>query len=114
MSITNNTIESVLNPQSSENGRIRQSIENWKRKLLDLSKRNRALNFRMNKVSTIAIVDEQPAEIFRMLYLQEQAMRFKAAPEAKEQLELKSDSAVLKEPGPPDYQTPAEEGDGVG
>ncbi len=49
--------------------RISVSIDNWKRKLLDLSKRNLALNFKMNKVSTIAIVDEQPAEVFRQLCL---------------------------------------------
>ena len=59
----------------SQHSRIKASIENWKRRLLDLTKRNRALNFRMNKVSTIAIVDEQPAEVFRQLYLQERTMR---------------------------------------
>ena len=68
--------------------RVRLSIENWKRKLLDLTKRNRALNFRMNKVSTIAIVDEQPPEVFRQLYIHERAMRFNAAPEADEQMGL--------------------------
>jgi very-short-patch-repair endonuclease len=57
------------------------SIDNWKRKLLDLTKRNRALHFRPTRVSTITIVDEQPAEIFRQLYLRERSMRFKAAPE---------------------------------
>jgi hypothetical protein len=61
--------------------RVKAAIENWKRKLLDLSKRNRALNFKVNKVSTITIVDEQPAEVFRQLYLKEQSMRFRAAPE---------------------------------
>jgi very-short-patch-repair endonuclease len=55
------------------------SIENWKRKLLDLTKRNRALNFRPTRVSTITIVDEQPAEVFRQLSLRERPMRFKAA-----------------------------------
>src|SRR5689334_15913627 len=60
------------------------SIENWKRKLLDLSKRNRALNFRPSRVATITIVDEQPAEVFRQLYLREKPMRFKAAPEKAE------------------------------
>ena len=34
--------------------RIAASVENWQRKLLDLTKRNRALNFRMNKVATVA------------------------------------------------------------
>jgi very-short-patch-repair endonuclease len=59
--------------------RFSASVANWKRKLLDLSRRNRALNFKPNKVSTIAIVDEQPAEAFRHIYLDEASMRFKAS-----------------------------------
>jgi very-short-patch-repair endonuclease len=59
--------------------RLAASISNWKRKLLDLSRRNRALNFRATKVSTVAIVDEQPAEVFRHLYLDEATMRFRPA-----------------------------------
>src|SRR5918996_4344624 len=59
--------------------RLSASIANWKRKLLDLSRRNRALNFKPTKVSTIAIVDEQPAEVFRHIYLDEVTMRFKAS-----------------------------------
>ena len=50
--------------------RLAATIANWKRKLLDLSRRNRALNFKPTKVSTIAIVDEQPAEVFRRMYLE--------------------------------------------
>ncbi len=61
--------------------RISVSIDNWKRKLLDVSRRNRALNFKMNRVSTIAIVNEQPAEVFRQLCLKNEGMRFKPAPE---------------------------------
>src|SRR6266851_2404455 len=72
-------------PDTSDNDRVRASIENWKRKLLDLTKRNRALNFKVNKVSTITIVDEQPAEVFRQLYIHESSMRFKAAPESETQ-----------------------------
>jgi len=59
-------------------GRVAAFIDAWKRKLLDLSKRNRALNFRATRVSTVAIVDEHPAEIFRTLYIAEREMRFKA------------------------------------
>ncbi|MBV9774356.1 MAG: DUF4011 domain-containing protein, partial [Gemmatimonadetes bacterium] len=68
-------------PVDAAEQRIDASIVNWKRKLLDFSKRNRALNFRVNKVSTVAIVDEQPAEVFRQLALRGRNMRFKAAPE---------------------------------
>ena len=65
-------------PAVSVDGRISASIDAWKRKLLDLSKRNRALNFRATRVSTVAIADEHPAEIFRLLYLAEREMRFTA------------------------------------
>ena len=68
-------------PNAEDDDRVKASIENWKRKLLDLTKRNRALNFKVNKVSTVTIVDEQPADVFRQLYLRENSMRFKAAPE---------------------------------
>jgi Protein of unknown function (DUF4011) len=64
--------------------RVAAVVSAWKTRLLDLSKRNRALNFRSSKVSTVAIVDEQPAEVFRQLQLRRDAMRFKAAPEPPE------------------------------
>ena len=58
---------------------VRDAIERWQRKLLDLAKRNRALNFKVSKVSTITVVDEQPSEVFRHLVLQDRPMKFKAA-----------------------------------
>jgi len=59
--------------------RLSANLANWKRKLLDLSRRNRALNFKPTKVSTVAIIDEHPAEVFRRLYFDEATMRFKAS-----------------------------------
>jgi very-short-patch-repair endonuclease len=74
--------------------RVTASISAWKRKLLDLSRRNRALNFKPAKVSTIAIVDERPAEVFRRLYLEEGAMRFRpVAPAEDPALEPKTDQS---------------------
>lgn len=61
--------------------RIAASTENWRRKLLDLSRRNRLLNFKPTKVSTITIVDEQPSEVFRQLVLADHSMKFRAAEE---------------------------------
>jgi very-short-patch-repair endonuclease len=58
---------------------IRAALTHWKRRLLDLSKRNRLLNFKSTPVSTIALVDEQPAEVFRTLWLRDGSMKFKAA-----------------------------------
>jgi very-short-patch-repair endonuclease len=81
---------------SPVDGRLAASIDAWKRKLLDLSKRNRALNFRATKVSTIAIVDEHPAEVFRLLYLAEREMRFKAVDVLPD--ETKADASAPPDP----------------
>lgn len=53
-----------------------QALHLWRRKLLDLSKRNRALNFKPTKVTTIAIVDEQPGIIFQYLFTEGKQMKF--------------------------------------
>ncbi|MGH9941679.1 MAG: DUF3320 domain-containing protein [Pyrinomonadaceae bacterium] len=65
------------NASAGHEQRIAVTIDAWKRKLLDLSRRNRAINFKINKVSTIAIVDEEPAEIFRLLQQQRKTLKFK-------------------------------------
>src|SRR5690242_4362126 len=72
---------------SSSPARLLAAGEAWKRKLIDLAKRNRALNFRPTKLSTVAIVDEKPAEVFRQLVLQEQPMRFAPASIANESID---------------------------
>lgn len=74
---------SISDNQLQLTERIAASTENWRRKLLDLSRRNRLLNFKPAKVSTVTIVDEQPAEVFRQLFLLGQAMKFRAI-EAKQ------------------------------
>lgn len=89
------------NSATSDNDRVRASIENWKRKLLDLTKRNRALNFKVSKVSTVTVVDELAAEVFRQLYLQEKPMRFQATPDEDEtqQSTTASSETELTSPG---------------
>jgi hypothetical protein len=49
----------MLPDTAADDTRVAASLDHWKRKLLDLSKRNRALNFKMTRVSTVAVVDEQ-------------------------------------------------------
>ena len=63
--------------------KVSLTINAWKSKLLDLTKRNRALNYKPNKVTTVAIVDEQAAEIFRLLCLTGKSLKFKPALEKK-------------------------------
>jgi Protein of unknown function (DUF4011)/AAA domain len=75
--------------------RVLATIDHWKRKLLDVSKRNRALSFKPNKVTTIAIVDEQPAEVFRQLYLQDGSMRFQPTEQVDVKPQTKTTSSSL-------------------
>ncbi len=56
--------------------RVHVAVDVWRRRLLDLSRRNRALNFKPTKVSTVTIVDERPAEVYRHLCIEGRSMRF--------------------------------------
>lgn len=88
---------SLSSPASIQ--KISLTINAWKSKLLDLTKRNRALNFKPNKVSTVTIIDEQATEIFRLLCLQNKSLKFKAKPETAEETsrrKAKEQAAKLK------------------
>ena len=54
-----------LGAEADLDRRLAASIDAWQRKLLDLTRRNRALNFRPSRASTVLISDELPAEVFR-------------------------------------------------
>lgn len=58
-----------------------RKIATWKNKLIDLSRRNRLLNFRPTKVSTIKIIDEIPSEVFRSLVIESKSFHFLAKEE---------------------------------
>ena len=75
-----------MNPPT-QNERFLATVNAWKSKLLDVSKRNRALNFKINKVSTVTIVDELPAEIFKLLCQKGKALKFKPIDELISQSE---------------------------
>jgi very-short-patch-repair endonuclease len=47
--------------------RLTHRLDNWKRQLIDLSRRNRLLNYRATKASTVEITDEVPQLILRHL-----------------------------------------------
>lgn len=75
-----------------QNERLLATVNAWKSKLLDLSKRNRALNFKINKVSTVTIIDELPTEIFRLLCREKKSLKFKPGDEP----ETMSDDETLE------------------
>ena len=49
------------------NNLLSNKITKWKEKLIDLTKRNRLLNFKSPKNASIKIIDEMPVEIFSIL-----------------------------------------------
>lgn len=53
-----------------------ERLNRWKDKLIDLSKRNRLLNFKLTKVTTIRIIDELPPEVFRIMVAENKIMEF--------------------------------------
>ncbi|MGH7340778.1 MAG: DUF4011 domain-containing protein, partial [Candidatus Rokuibacteriota bacterium] len=67
---------------------VTANLDHWKRKLLDLSKRNRLLNFKPSKVSTVAVVDELPAEVFRILAVGRKSMKFLPTDEPDDETEV--------------------------
>lgn len=58
---------------------IRLRLERWKQQLIDLTLRNRLLNFKPTTVTTIRVVDELPAEVFRTLQIANRSMSFQPA-----------------------------------
>lgn len=59
-----------------------KALEDLRLKLLDLTKRNRLLNFKNNK-SSVRIVDEQPKQVFQRLVSAGDSMIFAPLPEPK-------------------------------
>lgn len=66
---------------------IAERVDRWKKKLIDLGKRNRLISFRPTKVTTVRVVDEQPPEVFATLVTELKAMDFSPMPEGKEKEE---------------------------
>ena len=60
---------------------FKNRLERWKRALIDLTKRNRLLNYNPSRVTTIQIISEAPAEVFRLLQLDGKSMKFLPASE---------------------------------
>ena len=70
---------------NSNKDAIEKRIYKWKEKLIDLSKRNRLLNFKFSKTSALRIIDEQPPEIYKTLVQNLQTFEFSPIKETEEQ-----------------------------
>jgi len=81
---------------------VEERIKKWKDKLVDLSKRNRLLNFRPTKVTTIKIIDELPSEVLSTLAIQNEGMEF--LPLSSEEELFKEEGAKEKTESPVEFQ----------
>jgi len=66
------------------NDRVAQKIETWKKGLLDLSMRNRLINYRSGKTSSLKVVSPSLESIFEMVAIKEKRVSFKAIPASDE------------------------------
>ena len=63
-------------PERNEEKILERKIKYWKNKLIDVSRRNRLLNFRPHKRATLKIVDELPSEVFKSLVYENSSFQF--------------------------------------
>ncbi|MBM3252828.1 MAG: DUF3320 domain-containing protein, partial [Candidatus Omnitrophica bacterium] len=85
---------------------VEERIKKWKDKLIDLSKRNRLLNFRPTKVTTIKITDELPTEILSLLAIENEGMEFLPVASSEDELFKESeDNKEIKEELSMEFQT---------
>jgi len=103
-------------PKQAPHPKVAAAVEAWKRKLLDLTKRNRALNFKATRVSTVEIRDSQPADVFDSLYLRERPMQFLPLPEpanSEPSLALQGWSPETEDDDEPDSESSPSSGQNV-
>lgn len=65
---------------------VEQELEISRKRLLDLTMRNRLLNHKPSKSKTLRIIDEIPAEIYDLLVINERQMEFKPRPSANDKI----------------------------
>ena len=78
---------------------VEQELEISRKRLLDLTMRNRLLNYRPAKSKSLKIVDEVPTEVYEILVLNERQMEFKSKSVANDgmsgKLEMDEDQTDL-------------------
>ncbi|MBK8003911.1 MAG: DUF4011 domain-containing protein [Gemmatimonadetes bacterium] len=59
--------------------RLDKAFEAWRRKLLDLTKRNRALNYKVQAVGSVTISGVDPTQVYRKVVGEESVFSFRSA-----------------------------------
>ncbi|MEK7472073.1 MAG: DUF4011 domain-containing protein, partial [Patescibacteria group bacterium] len=84
--------ENVPGGSTQSTSFVDRALADIRKKLLDLTRRNRLLNYRAGTRS-LTVVDELPDEVFKSLYIENETMYFAPLPESEEEAGAdKSDS----------------------
>ena len=67
--------------------KILNRLSQWQNKLLDTSRRNPLINFRVYKKTTVTIIDEKPTEVYRQLVVKKEKFTFGATEKPEENKE---------------------------
>ena len=88
----------VLNVENTSiKSKIEEEVREARKRLLDLTLRNRLLNYHPSRRRTIQVVDEIPREIFDILVLQPKTMQFKPSEISEEEIRSLFEEEVLDE-----------------
>ena len=88
---------------------VEQKLEDARYSLLDLTLRNRLINYRQAKNRSIAVRDEEPRELYDILVLREKRMQFNAGngnDETESDEEAEDAPSAVWSPPEPDAETP--------
>src|SRR6266498_2072811 len=84
--MTTSLHQPILEPSNTNDAQsaaaVEVKLEDTRRRLLDLTRRNRLLNHRTTGRGTLRIIDELPTEVFRLLVAEEHTLQFLAREEA--------------------------------
>ena len=94
--------------QPPDSDRVGIRLERWKRQLIDLSLRNKLLNYRPSKLGTVDVVDELPQTAFVHL-LSGGSFQFDPRPEPEERESLPQPDSPSEPPVPPGFALPIEQ-----
>lgn len=69
-------VEPVADAGHSNKTVLKRKVEHWKKQLLDLSKRNKMINYRETKRATLKILEPEFTELFNRLAVSEEELTF--------------------------------------
>src|SRR3972149_9010509 len=91
--------------QEDENHKVFQYIEEWKSRLIDLSRRNRLLYFKHTRYGNLSVSSPDAETVFSRLISRKRNLEFWLPPDEPIDLQTEDTTASLTFPGQPQKPT---------